>query len=70
METVKITISQELFEKLFKAGHIQSGDYKLHDVNTPDFDYKNDQQWTEAKSESIKAYKKLKEVEFNLRHKS
>jgi hypothetical protein len=68
MEIVKISISKELFEKLFTEGHIKSGEYELIEVTEPNFDYGMDEKWTEAKSASIKAYKKLKEIEFNLRH--
>ena len=60
----------ELFENLYKAGHIKSGDYILDKIDEPDFDYSDDEQWTQAKSNSNKAYKKLKEIEYNLRHKS
>lgn len=70
MEVIKLSMSKELFGKLFRAGHIKSGDYEMHKIDEPDFDYSNDEQWKQAKSQSIKAYKKLKEIEFNLRHES
>lgn len=70
MEVIKISISTELFARLFKDGHIKSGEYELHKIDEPDFDYSDDEQWNQAKSNSNKAYKKLKEIEYNLRHKS
>ena len=70
MQAIKITISLELFERLYKAGHIKTGDYLLDKIDDPDFDYSDDEHWNTAKSNSNKAYKKLKEIEYNLRHKS
>ena len=70
MEIIKISISKELFSKLFRECHIKTGDYDLHKIDEPDFDYSDDEQWNKAKTESNKAYKKLKEIEYNLRHKS
>ena len=70
MQAIKITISLELFEKLYKAGHIKSGEYLLDKIDDPDFDYSDDEQWVQAKANSSKEYKKLKEIEYNLRHKS
>lgn len=34
-----------------------------------DFDYSHDTTWKELKDKSIKAYKELKNHEYNLRHK-
>jgi hypothetical protein len=69
MKVIKITISLELFERLFKEGHIKTGEYELDKIDDKGYDYSDDEQWEKAKSASIKAYKKLKEIEFNLRHK-
>lgn len=68
MEIIKISISKELFEKLFKAGHIKSGEYELDKVYDSDFDYSDSEQWQELKRESTKIYKKLKNFEYDLRH--
>ncbi len=68
MESVKITISKELFEKLFNNESIKSGEYELHNVDILDYDYSYNEQWQELKRESTKAYKKLKELEFKIRN--
>ena len=66
-EFIKITIRLKLFESLFKAGHIKSGEYELHDITIPDYDYSENEKWQKAKSASLKSYKTLKEIEFNIR---
>ncbi len=67
-EFIKITIHKSLFEKLFKDGTIKSGDYELHDIIIPDFDYSENEKWIEAKSKSRKAYKELKKLEYEIRN--
>jgi hypothetical protein len=39
-------------------------------VEVEDIDYSHCETWQKLKSESIKAYKSLKDHEYNLRHKS
>lgn len=68
MEIIKISISKELFENLFIAGHIKSGEYQLEKVDDSNFDYSDSDQWQELKRESTKIYKKLKNFEYDLRH--
>ena len=68
-EYIKLTMKMTLFHTLFKAGHIKTGEYELHDILIPDFDYSDSEKWQQAKKESTKAYKALKELEFNLRNK-
>ena len=51
-EFIKITIRLKLFESLFKSGHIKSGEYELHDITVPDYDYSEDEKWIKAKSEA------------------
>ena len=58
-----------LFQTLFKDGHIKSGEYELHDILIPDFDYSDNEKWQQAKKESTKAYKELKKLEFDIRNK-
>ena len=38
-------------------------------VEVEDVDYSHDEMWKKLRSESIKAYKNLKDYEYNLRHK-
>lgn len=66
-EFIKITIRLKLFESLFKSGHIKSGEYELHDITTPDYDYSENEQWQKAKAAARKSYTTLKEIEFKIR---
>jgi hypothetical protein len=43
--------------------------YTVKTVDESDFDYSKDEAWQRLKSESSKAYRKLKQREFELRHK-
>lgn len=52
---------RELDEKQREVLHI----YK---VDVEGVDYSNDEQWNVLKKESVKAYKKLKDREYNIRH--
>lgn len=67
-EFIKITIRVKLFESLFKDGHIKSGEYELHDITIPDYDYSEDENWQKVRSLSLKSYKTLKEIEFKIRN--
>lgn len=67
-EYIKLTMKASLFQTLFKDGHIKSGEYELHDIIIPEFDYSDSEKWQQAKKESTKAYKALKQLEFNLRN--
>ena len=44
-------------------------EYKVKKVDVPDYDYSTSLQWKEQKSISVKAYKKLKKIEFDIRNK-
>ncbi len=46
----------------------QGVEYTVKVVSESDFDYSEDNAWQQLKSDSIKAYKKLKAREFYLRH--
>lgn len=39
-------------------------------VIEPEFDYSHDEGWNELRKESSKAYRKLKEYEYNMRNKT
>jgi|AntAceMinimDraft_18_1070375.scaffolds.fasta_scaffold12472_9 hypothetical protein len=44
-------------------------EYRVKKVDVPNYDYSNSLQWKEQKSISVKAYKKLKKIEFDIRNK-
>jgi hypothetical protein len=43
--------------------------FKVKKVDVPDFDYSEYPQWIEQRKISTKAYKRLKEIEYNIRQK-
>lgn len=44
-------------------------DYQIKKVDIDGFDYSIYPEWVEARRVSSKAYKKLKEIEYKIRHK-
>lgn len=68
-EIVRIDISKDILEILAAKHVLPTNTYKIIKVEVPDFDYSISEEWKAAKKESDKAYKKLKEIEFKLRHK-
>lgn len=68
-EVVRIDIPKIVLGILTQNNLIRNEDYKVIKVDVPDFDYSTSEEWKAAKKESDKAYKKLKEIEFKLRHK-
>lgn len=44
-------------------------DYKVKSVDVPNYDYSKNPAWVAQKAKSVKEYKKLKEIEFNIRNK-
>ena len=65
MEIIKAEFSKELYESL---PQLLRDEIDIKNVDEVDFDYSEDEIWQELKKESTKAYKKLKEREFILRH--
>ena len=63
MEAFTIIIDKPSLEKIHSLGI----GYTIKNVDVTDIDYSSDTLWTKLKGESIRAYKKLKEREFNLR---
>lgn len=66
-EIVRIDISKEELNDICRF--YRPINYKLIKVEVPDFDYSTSEEWKAAKKESDKSYKRLKEIEFKLRHK-
>ncbi len=69
MEICKIRISKELLQLLVDSSAISTNDFELIGVDENSFDYSSSESWKAAKEKSKKAYKQLKEIEFNLRNK-
>ena len=64
MQICKIEVSMDDLKKI----HSQGIKYELKVVDVDDFDYSNDDTWVRLRHESLKAYKKLKAREYDLRH--
>lgn len=64
-EFLKFRMEQHEYEKLNKE---QQKGLELHKVDVQEVDYSHDELWCKLKSQSIKAYKKLKDREYDLRH--
>lgn len=68
MEIIKLKMDVLIFNGLIKSGHLQMSDVDIQQIEPNDFDYSFDTKWQEARKESSKAFKKLKEIEFKLRN--
>jgi len=68
-EIVKLVLTKELYQQLLKTGLLELGNHTIQSVDIPDFDYTSSDDWQQAKTESMKAYKKLKDIEYNIRMK-
>lgn len=66
MEYVKIEIPKQLYTELILEGRVTHD--QLKEVTIKDDLFNNDSIWDGLKKASIKAYKNLKEYEFNKRH--
>lgn len=76
MEKLVIEISKDLFEDLLHQYWMQltetlvaGEDYVIKEVKITDEFFKDDETYKTLKSEASKAYKKLKEYEYNKRNK-
>lgn len=68
MEVIKLKMDVLIFNDLIKSGHLQMSDVDIQQIEPNDFDYSDDTKWQELKKASTRAFKKLKEREFNLRN--
>ena len=68
MDQVKIKINNDLFERLIKSGVMKLSDVDVTQIEPIDYDYSKYEIWVKAKSESTRAFKKLKKIEYNIRH--
>lgn len=70
MPKVRIELDQNQFNSLLLNGAFDSVKYEVKEVIIEESDiFKNDEIHKKLQTDSIKAYKKLKEYEFNKRHK-
>lgn len=69
-EIIVLKITRKAFEVLYNAGLIdlKSEDYELKEVEIHQEEFKNNDRWVKLKEASTKAFKDLKEYEFNLRN--
>lgn len=68
-EIITIKIHKDKMQLLLDSGAFEDGEYLIVKADVPDFDYTSNQLWRIAKEKSNKAYKYLKEVEFEIRNK-
>ncbi len=64
MEACRIEVSRSVLQILADNGI----EYKLLLVDEKDFDYSQSELWKAAKAKADKAYKSVKQIEFELRH--
>ena len=69
MEIVRIDINKELLQVLLDSSAITTDDFKVVKVEVPDFPYSDHPEWEEQYKLSAKEYRKLKELEYQLRTK-
>ena len=68
MAEVTIKLDQDKFNSMLLNGAFTDVKYEIKDVTINDDLFKNDTIHEQLKKASIKAYKQLKEYEFNKRH--
>jgi hypothetical protein len=69
VEICKIKIAKDTLQILVDSTAITTDDFEVIAVDEIGHDFSSSELWQAAKKESTKAYKKLKEIEFNLIHK-
>lgn len=66
MEYITVKLNKTNFDKLVEVGAFDA--YEVKEVSAEDYLFKDDPTHEILKKASIKAYKQLKEYEFNKRH--
>ena len=69
-ETVRIDLHKDQLQQLVTDGHIDVSDFEVVRVDVKDFDYSQHAEWVEQKRVSGKEYKKLKNLEYEIRSKN
>ena len=67
-EIATIEISTELLQMLVDSDVITSADFRVKLVDIKDYDYSTNPLWVAQKAKSDKEFKKLKQMEFNIRN--
>jgi len=65
-EIVTIKIAMSTLKDLHSKGLISSSDYEVKHIDE-EYDYTDDPTWQQLKKESNKAYRKLKDREYDIR---
>ena len=68
METIVIKLPKDKFNSLLLNGALADIKYEIKEVIIEDDLFKDDSIYQELKTKSIKAYKQLKEYQFNKLH--
>jgi hypothetical protein len=68
METIVIKLPKDKFNSLLLNGALADIKYEIKEVIIEDDLFKDDMIYKELKDKSIKAYKQLKEYQFNKLH--
>lgn len=69
LEYLTVEFEREQFERLCQTNNLTTSDYKIKKIEVPEFPYQESEKWKNQKSISDKEYKKLKQIEYDLRHK-
>ena len=67
METVKLKISKDKLQLLVDSDAITFDDIELVSTDEDDYDYSSSELWQLQRKKSNKEYKKLKQIEFDIR---
>ena len=67
METVKLKISKDKLQLLVDSDAITFDDIELVSTDEDDYDYSSNELWQLQRAKSNKEYKKLKQIEFDIR---
>ncbi len=68
IEIMTIEIERERYYDLVESGCIKPADVTIVSVKPKEYDYADSDLWHKAKHAANKAYSKLKQIEFDLRH--
>jgi hypothetical protein len=68
MELCTILISKDLLQTLVDSEALSTEDFEVKIIDVKDDFFKDDERHKELSKASHKAYKQLKEYEFNVRH--
>lgn len=67
-ELVLVRLNVSKLNELIQEGKLLVGDFEIKEVSIEGEQYSNDPRWVDLKSKSAKAYKELKNYEYNKRN--